>query len=305
VEVGPRNVLTGLTEQILANRPALIVTADQKERSGILQLHHLLGRLAAEGVPINPERFYSGRTVRQLNLNALEKETGQPELSPTTWLVNGSRAKPLRDASKPDEIISPVRLVVADDEKSIAAMTESTVGNQRMNPLDSRQKVQKQIPDELSEEQPLPETPARMNVDAAKSDSSEYRTAKSRFSEAINVQKSDARNVDNTNHSSDAVAVMSQFQQMMNRFLETQKNVMLTYIQQTSDGAKPSVDAVPETPSLRSREVKASGELPVGRREMQTEVDMVSFAAERVQKTVTPIVSQVPSEPNVEEMPVS
>ncbi|MFQ6040564.1 MAG: type I polyketide synthase, partial [Candidatus Poribacteria bacterium] len=114
VEVGPRNVLTGLTEQILSSRPALIVASDQKERSGILQLHHLLGRLASEGVPIKPERLYSGRTVRQLNLSSLEKETDQAELSPTTWLVNGSRAKPIRDASKPDEVISPVRLVVAD-----------------------------------------------------------------------------------------------------------------------------------------------------------------------------------------------
>ena len=206
VEVGPRNVLTGLTEQILSNRPALIVASDQKERSGILQLHHLLGRLASEGVPINPESLYSGRTVRQLNLNALEKETGQVELSSTTWLVNGSRAKPIRDAAKPDEVISPIRLVVADDvrqEGKARGQEDKRVEDASLRQIESEQK-NVAVSDQLK----IPIFSGRM---AHSSKPKSQVTPKS--------------------SSDGSMQVMAQFQRMMNRFLDTQKNVMLTYLQ--------------------------------------------------------------------------
>lgn len=98
IEVGPRNVLTGLVQQILTERPYLAVALDMPGRSGLLQLHHVLGQLAARGVPIQLDRLYQGRKVRQLNLNALVEETRERSLSPTTWMVNGGRAWPLQTA---------------------------------------------------------------------------------------------------------------------------------------------------------------------------------------------------------------
>ncbi|MFQ6044013.1 MAG: SDR family oxidoreductase, partial [Candidatus Poribacteria bacterium] len=200
-------------------------------------------------------------------------------------------------ASKPDEVISPVRLVVADDKKSISSTTESTVGNQRMSPLDSRQSVKQQIPDELSEKQLPSETPKRTNIDGATSDSS-----KDRFSGLTNAQKPEVRKVYNTNYSPGKVAVMSQFQQMMNRFLETQKNVMLTYIQRASDGTKPSVEQFLEAPSARRGGVEVSAEFPAEKPESQAEFDTASLSSDEsaqkpAEQDLTPIASPLPSEP--------
>ena len=95
VEVGPRNVLTGLASQTLGERPHVTIAVDMPRRHGLTQLQHALGQLAAHGVPLQLGRLFEGRKVRRLNLNALEEETREKPLSPTTWLVNGGRARPL------------------------------------------------------------------------------------------------------------------------------------------------------------------------------------------------------------------
>src|SRR6266496_3213216 len=48
------------------------------------------------------DRLYSGRNVRQLNLDALEENHAQ-QLSPTVWLVNGGRARPAHAAHEDSE----------------------------------------------------------------------------------------------------------------------------------------------------------------------------------------------------------
>ncbi len=97
IEVGPRRVLTNLTQQILRERPNLTLSLDVPDRSGLLQLHHVLGQLAAHGVPIQLDRLYQGREVRQLHLDSLVEETRDQPLPTTTWLVDGGRARPLQE----------------------------------------------------------------------------------------------------------------------------------------------------------------------------------------------------------------
>jgi acyl transferase domain-containing protein/NAD(P)H-dependent flavin oxidoreductase YrpB (nitropropane dioxygenase family) len=94
LEVGPRNVLTSLADQILRNRTRLTIASDQNGRSGLVQLHHLLGQLAAHGVPVKLDALYAGRSVRRLDLRNLENEIRPPELTATTWMINGGRARP-------------------------------------------------------------------------------------------------------------------------------------------------------------------------------------------------------------------
>jgi acyl transferase domain-containing protein/NAD(P)H-dependent flavin oxidoreductase YrpB (nitropropane dioxygenase family) len=112
VEVGPRNVLTSLTDQILRDRTRLTVASDQTGRSGLNQLHHLLGQLAAHGVPVKLDALYSGRSVRRLDLDNLEKEIRPMEPSATTWMINGGRARPARSqapaapARAPESVVS-------------------------------------------------------------------------------------------------------------------------------------------------------------------------------------------------------
>ncbi len=86
VEVGPRNVLTTLTQQILGDKNYLAVALDIPGRPGQLHLQHALGQLAAHDVKLNLDRLYQGRKVQQLNLESLFEGTGKEQtLPPTTW----------------------------------------------------------------------------------------------------------------------------------------------------------------------------------------------------------------------------
>ena len=99
VEVGPGRVLSGLVSQILGARPHLALPSNQAGASGPLQLLHLLGQLLVHRVAIKVDRLYQGRSVRPIDLNNLGKEAKAEPLSPTTWLVNGARAKPLKETT--------------------------------------------------------------------------------------------------------------------------------------------------------------------------------------------------------------
>ena len=61
LEVGPRNVLTGLVDRILGERPHVAVAVDQSGRSGLVQLIHALAALGVEGVELSAERLFRGR----------------------------------------------------------------------------------------------------------------------------------------------------------------------------------------------------------------------------------------------------
>ena len=105
VEVGPQGVLTSLVSQTLADRPHLAVASDLKGRPGLVQLQHLLGQLLVHGVAVQLERLHDGRGLRRLDLDNLERDSAPPKLSPSTWLVNSVRARPVKrpgaEASRP------------------------------------------------------------------------------------------------------------------------------------------------------------------------------------------------------------
>ena len=70
VEVGPRGNLTAFVDDILRGRPYLAVPANVMRRSGVTQLNHLVGLLAAHGVPMQLEPLYARRLPRRLNLDS-------------------------------------------------------------------------------------------------------------------------------------------------------------------------------------------------------------------------------------------
>ena len=72
VEVGPRGNLTAFVEDILRGRPFLAIPSNLPRRSGLEQLHHLLGMLAAQRVPLNLLPLHETRDSRQLTLEAKE-----------------------------------------------------------------------------------------------------------------------------------------------------------------------------------------------------------------------------------------
>jgi acyl transferase domain-containing protein/NAD(P)H-dependent flavin oxidoreductase YrpB (nitropropane dioxygenase family)/NAD(P)-dependent dehydrogenase (short-subunit alcohol dehydrogenase family)/acyl carrier protein len=235
VEVGPRNILASLTGQILADRPHIAIASDTPGRSGLLQLLHVLAQLAAHGVPLKLDRLYQGRSVRLINLATLDEETREKPLAPTTWLVNGGRVRPLREASMPAASVSsttgekvvgngkgsaPAGVVVAPTARSTSARTSRN----GPSPVSASQ----------AERQPLkPSAPASEPITPGQQHD---------FRESPHLPARD----------NEAGRVMLQFQHLMNRFLETQQQVMLAYLR-GSPGAMPRLSEGSTAATLPNR----------------------------------------------------
>ncbi|MFM8273965.1 MAG: beta-ketoacyl synthase N-terminal-like domain-containing protein, partial [Gemmata sp.] len=95
IEVGPNAVLTGLTAQTLAGKQHLALATDTKSRPGLVQLAHALAQLLAAGVPARLDRLFAGRGVQSFELAKLSADTGKPKHPATAWVVNGIRSRPL------------------------------------------------------------------------------------------------------------------------------------------------------------------------------------------------------------------
>ena len=209
VEVGPRAVLTGLARQVLDERPHLAVATDGPGASGVVGLLRALAQLAANGVRLDLGPLFAGRAVRRLDLAALEQETLEQPLPPTTWLVNGGRASPCNGAER-----------TAQDQPVPRATDAS--------PPEAPQPAPNSSSDRDPERASIPEHP--------------------------------------TSHLGPNEQVRTEligFQRLMDRFLETQEQVMLAYLQGGSKGRPGSAPAV-EPPALATTpESNGSGPLPV------------------------------------------
>jgi acyl transferase domain-containing protein/NAD(P)-dependent dehydrogenase (short-subunit alcohol dehydrogenase family)/NAD(P)H-dependent flavin oxidoreductase YrpB (nitropropane dioxygenase family) len=216
VEVGPRNVLTGLVQQTLGERPHIALAVDTPGRPGLTQLQHALAHLAAHGVSVRLEPLFQDRLVQRLNLDTLEEENGQQPLAPTTWLVNGGQARPLGQPSgvAPRPILllpeaHPAYLNGHTEAMTTEAMTKATVPQMKSSAAEQQRNSAPggQIPSGPSISLPMP-TPA----------------------------PAPPRDVGTRIPSGSAVGqVMMQFQHLMDQFLETQRDVMLTYLQGAPD----------------------------------------------------------------------
>ena len=75
VEVGPRGNLTGFVENTLRGRPAVAVATNTLQRTGLAQLNHAVGLLAAQGVPVQAAYLYARRAPRRADLNGASEQT--------------------------------------------------------------------------------------------------------------------------------------------------------------------------------------------------------------------------------------
>lgn len=70
LEVGPRGTCCGLVDEILQGEPHVAMAADSIHRTGLHQLLHVVGQLAALGVPVDPMPLYRQRRCRKLDFSA-------------------------------------------------------------------------------------------------------------------------------------------------------------------------------------------------------------------------------------------
>ena len=206
VEVGPRAVLTGLVDQILAGRPRVAVASNQNGRPGLTQLLHLLGQLAAQGYALKLDRLYRDRTNRVLDLTALPRECAEKKPAPSVWMVNGAHARPLKEMSTPN---SP--------------------------------HVTK-IPAPAAPIQPADSPAARLSTPMKTPTGEPSLASASPAASPANIPAGSIA-VSSLADVAGAPQVMTQFQQVMTRFLETQKTVMLTFLSTGADapGVSPSM----------------------------------------------------------------
>lgn len=143
VEVGPKGNLTAFVDDILRGRPHLAIPCDAPQRSGITQLNHLIGALAAQGVGMRLDYLYDLRAPRRLSLDEATTVRDQGEK------YNYSRRLPL---GLPVMQLSSTGAVSLGAEPPAATAGLPTVsGGKRQRPMGSPDFGSLSTPGELLE----------------------------------------------------------------------------------------------------------------------------------------------------------
>ena len=254
VEVGPGAVLTNRLGEILVDRPHLRVASDQPGRSSLVQLHHLLGQLAVHGVPVRLDPLFKGREVTKVDLKALTTATDGGMRSPITWVVNGTRAQPLAEAAsaKAEAASKPASLLTdSQPHVSVTDAQPKRTGPRRIvgssAPVAAAEKAEMVAtpphavsPHEGQKGTPLTDGQGRAVTPAA------VHTAP-QAAPPVSPAPMDGQMPPPGQPllPGDVVQVMSGFQDLMRRFLDTQKSVMQTFLQGYADGAVPGAEPQP------------------------------------------------------------
>jgi acyl transferase domain-containing protein/NAD(P)H-dependent flavin oxidoreductase YrpB (nitropropane dioxygenase family) len=214
VEVGPGSVLNPLIEGILADRPHLAVACDFPGSSALKGWLRTIARLVAAGLPLRLLRLTRGRFRRELDLHDLPPDDRSEPTRPSTWLVNGSRARPL-----------------AGPEPNRLGVGPALTGPERDSPP---------VPTPVAAPQSLHsagacESEANWNTDfsaaGAIAETNGTCTTPPQHSPTQALQPVSHTTMNpSTNPPPGAERVIESFQQTMQAFLDVQKSTMLAYL---------------------------------------------------------------------------
>jgi len=111
VEVGPRGNLAAFVEDTLRGRPFLAVTANAQRRSGLTQVHHLIGLLAVHGVALDLDALTEGLECTPVDWEKEDESpasdrrlaiaTGAPLMTLSAEVVEQLRGRPPSSVSPP------------------------------------------------------------------------------------------------------------------------------------------------------------------------------------------------------------
>lgn len=119
VEVGPRQVLTRLVDQILADRPHLALSLDSRDQ-GLQGLFTTLATLAVQGLPLRWSALFDDCQVTPLNLNQLVADTAPTPLAASTWFVNGGSVRSAKEPVGYSGQRPPLTATASKSEASLA-----------------------------------------------------------------------------------------------------------------------------------------------------------------------------------------
>ncbi len=103
LEVGPKNILTNLTRDILKGKDFCAIATDHHAKKGNECFFHALAKLASEGAYLSAGFLYQQTEAPWSD--SPQKKEGKPKKD--LWLVNGYRAIPLSQKDKISEKKSP------------------------------------------------------------------------------------------------------------------------------------------------------------------------------------------------------
>jgi acyl transferase domain-containing protein/NAD(P)H-dependent flavin oxidoreductase YrpB (nitropropane dioxygenase family)/NAD(P)-dependent dehydrogenase (short-subunit alcohol dehydrogenase family)/acyl carrier protein len=237
VEVGPQAVLTGLVGQTLEGRPHIAVASDQKGRPSLVQLTHLLGQLLTHGVSVKLDRLFQGRDLKTFDVARMSAETGKPKHTPTTWAVNGVRSRPIN---------APEPRLLGQAPRNAEPRTR--------NPEPKANPESKPTARPVTPVRPNPSVPVqRVTMSQPETTAASHTTPT--FSGSNGQPHATGPAPDG------AAQVLLRFQEVMARFLDTQKNVMLSFLGGAPASAHPAMYAYAAQPNGH---VPTAGQRPAG-----------------------------------------
>ncbi|UCC31089.1 MAG: polyketide synthase dehydratase domain-containing protein, partial [Phycisphaerales bacterium] len=224
LEVGPRGNLTAFTDDILRGRPRVAIAADQPRRSGIVALNHMVGMLAALHVPLEFTHLYSRRSLRRLTFDPEADRPVDDDATPGTMQVS---------------LCYPKLELVQRPESCSAGSSASSVP---------------------TVEQAEPVVPGSVEaLDLLESGVADY-TPQHADPQALPTE---VRTAKDGSPPASVSAAMQEHLRMMERFLETQEEVMRAYLEARSPGeasvalpvSPPSeVASITSTPAVAAEE---------------------------------------------------
>ena len=127
VEVGPRGNLTAFVNDILSGRDHVGVATNIPIRSGITQLNHAVGILAAQGVSMNLDYLYSRREPQELMLNGtMDSPHKESETSGSMILsLQFSRLQLKQDSLAEIPVVSEAPVKQYGNDQELSCVSES------------------------------------------------------------------------------------------------------------------------------------------------------------------------------------
>jgi acyl transferase domain-containing protein/NAD(P)H-dependent flavin oxidoreductase YrpB (nitropropane dioxygenase family) len=213
VEVGPGSVLTPLVSSVLGERPHLAVATQPTAPGGLGGWLFAVARLTVAGVPLRLERLTRDRVARPIDLQNLPSREDAEPTSASTWLVSGTRARPINEPE-----ISRLGQGSVLEPSSPAPLAQKR--GSALSPAASQ----------TSRHGPSPSTDRR-NGDAAKHPlSPPARNGNGAYRTPMKQEPHEPSNGD---------PAIESFQQTMQMFLEVQRSTMIAYLSGRGAGASP------------------------------------------------------------------
>ena len=246
VEVGPGSILTPLIDAILKDRAHLAVACDAAGISGLAGWLRAVARLVAAGLPLDLEPLTRGRTQRLLDLEHLPAGENAEVPSPSTWLVNGSRARPFNEleTARLGQALSGTRLTPESRKPSSnGSHAKKNVGNGASSSARPTAR--------------LPVVPRNERVAGTGA-------ASPRSILDQNNHLTSHEYIKKSSHpSSSTDQAIESFQQTMQAFLEVQKSTMLAYL--TGRGAPSSSESPVFRTETDDRRIESLSSAPASR----------------------------------------